>query len=516
MKAGLWLALAGSAMLAACGGGGDEPPAQPPSAPAPVTQLKDYQQAYISYDPDSFASSLVLVSAANFTQRTPLGEAFQFESVYAGTLASGVVKEFRPHSLFYVQDAVLKRVDLRSASPAPAQVSNESMNFACTLRSLQPTFGGNDVVLLYSKPGVDGSCQTGDDVFRRVGATFSATATPLSGPNGHQFMPFYDASGTLVSVIAYHVGTGALSRYAADLVTSTPIVSGNAFPLARSSSSALMVVNGELRHLSSLGALTGPLHTISGALDDGGVPDDNYLYFVDGPDGGSPLLYRVALDGSQSSELLWSPAVDELRVIGETTDSLVLAASDIAGTQVLLLDKATDGTATPVPLDSFAGVTGDDIWVNRYAAPVQYNVYEAGGVSAHQISATDVLTSRASSEWVGRQFTVDYPLSALQSFRWEYPAQGAFRVDDIVSDNHQGATVKLVDFATGSATALTTVSEFGFVYPDAVGSVGMAMVYGEAPAPYYYSYDVLSFDLDDGRIERHTNATPALEFPHTY
>jgi hypothetical protein len=516
---GFWPAAAGPVfMLAACGGGGGEA-----ATPGPVYQLKDYHQTYISVDPDTYEESLVLVNVANFGQRTPLGGVLAHVPMYAGTHSGGAIRDFRPHSLYYVQDSAWRRVDLRSSAPAPTQLSNDVVSALCSWSTLQPTFGdAAGAWLLYSKPGADAACETGDDEFRRVALSATATTTPMAGPTGHRMLPFYSPAGALVSLLAYDLASGTARLYGSNLTSSSTLATGAIEPLASNNSAALLLVNGEIRHLSSAGALSGALHTLNGFGLDGRLADDEFFYFSD-PLDGTARVYRLALDGTRPSEMLldgaelgWPAVHGPATLIGETSASIVLAAPDADGAAVLhvmLLAKSVPRT-DPVVIQTLDGATEFSVMQRR--APVLYTTHQGSQADAHTINAAGVLTTRATSDWAGRQYPVDYPLGELQSWR-DFPLTGAFRVDDFdPAYGHLNGTVNLIDLASGSARALTTVTEPGIVYPDATGSLGMAAFFGEMAAPYYYQFDVLSFDLDDGRLERHTNATPALEFPYAF
>jgi hypothetical protein len=52
-----------------------------------------------------------------------------------------------------------------------------------------------------------------------------------------------------------------------------------------------------------------------------------------------------------------------------------------------------------------------------------------------------------------------------------------------------------------------------FIFAFATGAIGMGGIATEVPEQ---QFDAFSFDLDNGRTERHTNGTPVDEFPFAF
>jgi hypothetical protein len=200
---------------------------------------------------------------------------------------------------------------------------------------------------------------------------------------------------------------------------------------------------------------------------------------------------------------LWD-STEDVDMIGLTDESIVLAVGDPA--QVMLLPKGADGAQEPQPL---AGVDAGPVVALRFAR-IPSVLFTVGDV-AYQLDADDTLTTFAGpAAWGGLQYSVDVPLSG-------YPfegraATGAFRVEGFdPSRRHLGGTVLLTDFSGGVARTVTEIATEEYFSFSSWGSVGMAVTFDQAS-----QFDILSFDLDDGRFERHTNGSVANETSFGY
>jgi hypothetical protein len=501
------LALATVALMSACGGGGGDGNAAKPPA---QLHARDFYQVYVSQDSDS--ESLVLVDAADFSRRLPLGAVHGYVADYRGTVSGGVLQDLRPDAVFFVQNNAWWRVGLRREdSQGPVQVSSESIAKACGAPVvIRPTADSADGALLYAKAGPDDTCATADDVYRRIGLNDAPTVAPKEGPVGYGFIDFRDASGNLLSVAARAYGSARL--YQSDLTTFSELPQGIDDVLATSADAALVDMGG-MRRVDATGAVSPPLHEIGGYFQ-GGIADGDYFYFIDAPAGLDATLFRLALDGSSPSEQLWAPDLEDLQLLGETSTSIVLLApsEDGAGHDLMLLAKSTDGTVAPVFAARIPGIA-HSIWPH---APILIDsaTYSSGWHShAYRLDGDDTLTDLGpDTDWVGLQYPADVPIAELLSFRGVQPV-GAFRVDDFAGvPPGTGATLKWIGVAGAAESILTQLDAPGYPRIYSLGPVGM----GTIRNPDFSQTDVFSFDLDDGRFERHTTDTPEYESPLTF
>jgi len=124
-----------------------------------------------------------------------------------------------------------------------------------------------------------------------------------------------------------------------------------------------------------------------------------------------------------------------------------------------------------------------------------------------------VLTSYPASTWLGFQHAADMSVSGWPLHGFTDPVKaGAFRIDGFdPAHRHLNGTVRLIDLENDVARDITQVATEEYVRAfGARGSVGMGLFWDEE------QFDVFSFDLDDGRLERHTDGTATDETEFSY
>ncbi len=508
------VALAGGAALAALGLW-----ACHDDAAGTPAQAKDFYQVYVDQNNDLQTHSLVLVNAAEFTERIPLGIAATnfagtFATLSAGTRDGDIVRDMRPHSLYYSQNGAWQKVSLRhEGSRTPVRVSNDQLTGLCSGRPylLAPELGSaTGALLLYALAGPDTYCGTSDDIFRRVSVDASPTTPPSPGVPGYRFLDFRTEQGQLAGLLT--LSDSGIRLFDASLTSSmlvTSVRGGFLSPLlSRNRADALIALeDGSIQRVDATGALTellGPRPDVYYTA----TSDDTHTYAIEHPfvAGGPHVLHRIARNGLEPAVPLWESS-DDVYFVGQTAASIVLATGSSDLKEVKVLPKAADGTQEPQPL---TGVGVGPIDVAHPGSPLLFTV----GNAAYRLDADGSLQDfTVPSAWLGLQTPVDFA-SADWPFKWfmQPDPVGAFLIDSFDPvHRHLGGTVRLVDLESGAARAVTQIATEEYVRAfGARGSIGMGLMWDES------QFDIFSFDLDDDRLVRHTNGTQTDETEFSY
>lgn len=432
--------LLSTVLLTACGGGGGNDPTPPGGATnaggggnnpgnnpgggmgaGGAGSYLFYSGSLVAVDPAKPASPITVEAGSDIATglfgTSPVITTFQF-----GTYnnAAQTVTGIHPHALIYAKtDGKFYKVSaLKSGSLTPAQLSSENAADQLCINAMYGTANFTDYAnvdnsqYVYALPGVDGICETGDDMWRMVWLGMSATDAPVAAKP--PVMVLGDITTGAISGWLVHDG-GALKKCDANfaacgaagatmkLVTSkVNVILGLGFNLhLLNIDDQLFVYDGNSNVLSA-SIFTIPATTSVSAS----AADDNHLYFAH-----EKNIYKAPVDGSASATVLAMESDDIGFQMGVTANKVVYATRAqlssgalIKAAQLKVADKASGAStqlATASTADeAFFFINGNNIYYSLTdymasatglltIAPIVAGVIdEAGGGKSETVNAT--------------------------------------------------------------------------------------------------------------------------------
>lgn len=534
--------LAATALVTACDSGGGDTANPVPGAAAnrlPYTAAADVQTIYSSEslslaDPssDAPASNVGLPAAGPF--QWPL-TTFSWSAKADGSFEKPEVT-----TLAFFQQGRWWRLPLGAGSAANAtQISAEQSADPICLAQIH-ALDKRDATrsrVLYSLPGADGTCGTGDDTLRSISLSdgTSTAPTPFAGTGLLlKGVDFYDTQG---------LSLGALIVVGNRLILADPAMS-NARVLGTAAADALPLeiidadrtqawvrINNEVRRVDDGGTLGKALYSDTGSqAPTAWAADDEYLYFgasqTNALLGTTFSLYRIAKAGDTAAEMMYAsrltdPAgsITALRV----TDSKIFFElydffSSDQSTSLLSVGKkvssALDAAATPLDHSTrfiaFSAVSKNRVYYNLpapddLALSAAKVVDEAGTSTAYEHAfwsgpVCPPTQGRLESDLA----SCTAPLSVVQT-RYSSPYDGS---------------AMLVNFrqSDGQALDLGTLKPTGNIHQrielKQLGPIGLVLDETAAQGQDYH-YDVLLLDLEANRVRALTDTPDHDEAPVT-
>jgi len=338
---------------------------------------------------------------------------------------AGNVHGYEPYALIYATEGAsggdhLYSLTLDAAnSPVPVQLSSAVFSDAdpmCEVTDLGPQTDPSATIMLFSRAGDDGSCDTSDDTVWRVSYGDDAATDPVAvdfpaaalARDHHLIIPAVD--GSVAAVLAVN-DAGQLLRYAGTDFSDSDVMASSVAsinPGMVDDGDVLFILNStssvsQLRHITATGILSSSLYQLNNTGTIRGALVDGYFYLPDVAATSSSqrvlLLVRLAPDGSSSAKVTNSITVDssdtysDPAVVGVIDTSLILqfnATSD-TGTS-LVYGAVVDGSDAGMnEIETLEGgrfahvfVGSDSVFVSPESGGV--NVYTADGDKEQTIS----------------------------------------------------------------------------------------------------------------------------------
>lgn len=487
--------------LAGCSTGGA------PSAVDPVA--KGYFLPYFT------PTGAFLVDSADFSHVVPIVRANISRALIhrQATFSNRQIAESLPHSFVYFARRHWFKSNLGpGVNSLPVRISAEDSADPCHAEIIDNDYSQPDsAYLAYGLPGPDGECFGVDDTFRRIRLGDSPTTPPEALPN-FPITAFYDTEARLTGILTWEGST--LNLYDANFGNPKAVLAGIAATsvMARSGSGAILDVDGSIRLVTPEGVASAPLHSISSDYCRcfATSQDEAYVYFVEGkmPDLTPSVLWRLKLDGSEPAVKMYE-TTDTPIYTPVTTNAVILYSQAGDGATLRSVPKNATYPAEAITLDT---VSAGGISLATSGSSVFYTVQsydiESAGISA-RLKRDDgtALLNLPKSQWVGQLdvrgghpqtgITRNYPLGLL--------AQGLMEVDG--AGGEQGATLKVYDFATDTATDIQVLSDDGFHFLYLEGQADLGSI--RASGVGGLQTDILAFDLETKELRRVTS-TPSI------
>lgn len=424
--------IAATVLLAACDNGST---GAPPASQGAAGYWMPFGMASTS-GAVAASSILGLVNSENIAHKQLLALPTSGDVLFPLLIESGVFvpssNEYRdvaPDYLAFVQNGRwYESAPRRAESQTPFQISNETAAAICLAAThVSDRSARNTGVLLYSLPGADGECYSGDDVIKAIPLGAPASLAPVVLPISGIFSDaadFYDKAGKLAGVLQVVNHRQLVLLSGPVLATMTSLLS-SADPSATvaildaDAGQALVRANGNVYHVDSSG-LPGPsLHALASGAAIGATTSDGTTFFftedsVDIFSGSTNLsVYSLPVDGSSAATAIYTngPLTDIGigTALAATASKLFLATSQpfSKNAQTLyLLDKtrAAVGILPPSKLDSsttgfirFRALSGSKLFYN-----LEDSNNTSGAGTAKIVSDSGVIgSSFANSLWAG-------------------------------------------------------------------------------------------------------------------
>ena len=439
------------------------------TSPPPPTVTQGYlfySNSLNAIDPAAPTSPSLIEPTANLVQVAG-GFSATAEIVRVGDvdLATKVVTDEHNYAVIYPKtDGKIYKVNaLLGGSLTPVQVSNETQaDQICT-----GAIGGTAVhadfinpdnsVYFYVLPGADSSCDTGDDVWKMVRLSMSATDAPISAKRVLQELHDMTTGALNGWLVQDTLGSGALQRCDLNFTSCTKVMDVTSYVEWRvlaAFDSFMLEIDGKLYiYTGSTDTLSPARYTIpASTYISVADTDGTTIYFANGKD-----LYQMPADGSGNATILQTEADDIQRVVaGNNTVVYQLTAGGL-GTEIKSVAK-TGGT--PVSLvkagagdDLFLGfVIGDKVYYNNRSitlSPV-YTItpLQAGVINEDGTGGTEYTDAAWSGATIKTTYDADLTIRLGGYLDKTFLIEGY----DIPGTNGglAGATVKVVDAATGT------------------------------------------------------------------
>lgn len=445
--------LLAATLLAACGGGGSDPSTPPPPPPPPGGGAGGSSAAYLFYagslhavDPTAPASPLTVEAGSDINTGTGrFGAGSSAQKIIAGTYdgAAQTITGLHAHALMYAKtNGKLYRVSaLKSGSLIPVQVSSESgADKLCPIvESRMDLANPDNSPYVYSLPGSDSMCGTGDDVWKMVRLGMSASAAPVAAKP-----PVDSINNANTGAIAGWLvkGTGGLERCDANFANCSVVANTlQALVLDYIGSDRLVMnINGQIvvyngaNNTLSLSVFAMP----AGQFVSGMENDGTAVYFVHGKS-----VYRFPADGSAVATPLITEVVD-IGGMGLTANKVVYqvgneikAVSKTGGTPSTL---ATATGSDVLNLSFTGGVAGNNYYV-------YYSISNSSGKAAGVVDENGGgRSSTPNAAWIG----VVLPTTISNA---GFTVSKVIRAEGGTNNGFGGATLKSFNAATAVEVA---------------------------------------------------------------
>jgi len=491
-------------------------------------------------DPANPATSIEVESVANIVTDSSGAYYATLRTIETGTYNSTtrILTNLHTHAVIYAHtDGNIYKVSaLKSDSLTPLRVSSESMaNQLCPDGPVHGNITRGDLSnvdnsqFFYVLPGIDGLCDTNDDVWKMVRLGMSATDTPvIAKPTIMELTSL--TTGVISGWLVHDPVAGELQRCDASFASCSTIatVTSSVDWHTQADNYILLEIDNQLFvYTIDADTLSLALFTIpAGTYLNDVANDDNTTYFVYGS-----LIYQIPVNGSAMATVLTMESGDIQNLQLNNNNLVYQLGSSAQGTEIKSVSKAG---GTPLSL-----VTATDTDYLRILIAknnrVYYNVRNTTGTGATLANvpvAAGVIDDDGMNQmetmaaaWTGVIFSTTWNLNNPLNFGTLVDKVILAEGYDIIGagGGYAGATITSVDAATSADIAtlgtLPTTDYLRNVFCFGLGdnrlcSVSADLTPRSTPPASPFQSDVFYLNAStDNSLTRVTNTASESEQP---